>query len=237
MYDWLTKQSNPIFEYSEEVEEFTAKRWKNPYDLSRKYSLFTQFICMASYDQQHSTVLYLSLKTKPSKKLIEEVLLHFKDVKILFYGYEPFQLMLQNVRASSIQKILTKPLHPIIEDLFGKEPRIVDEEWFPQRGIFNVNNEHVKPYKSRDFDAVMKQLVKYGLTNFLTNFLLNDYCKHSYAVRYLAHATADFKITINENNHITNISFKDKLYAITPVLSEVTKFNEMNKNNIDEADS
>lgn len=207
MYDWLMKQPEKTFEYSDEIEEFTVKRWKNPYDLSRKYSLFTQFICMAAYDQQHSTVLYLSLSSKPTKKLISEVLLHFKDVRILSYGNQPFQIMLRNIRASSIQKVLTKPMHPIIEDLFGRTPRIIDEEWFPLKGTFYVKSNQLELYKSVAFDEVMKKLRKYKLTSFSTNFLLNERYRNSCALRYLAHETENLQVTINENNHITHIMF------------------------------
>ncbi|MBQ0140118.1 MAG: hypothetical protein KBT36_12555 [Kurthia sp.] len=208
MYDWLMKQPDRTFDYSDEIKEFTAKRWKNPYDLSRKYSLFTQFICMAAYDQQQSTVLYLSLSTKPTKKLIAEVLLHFKDVKILSYGDQPFQIMLQNIRPSSIHKIITNPMHPIIEDLFGRTPRVIDEEWFPIRGDFYVKREQLQPYKSENFSVVIKQLRKYELTSFHTNFLLNERYQNSYALRYLAYETTNFKVTINENNHIIRIKFE-----------------------------
>lgn len=237
MYDWLKKQSPKNFEYEysetiQVIEEFTAKCWKNPHDLSRKYSLFTQFICMAAYDQQHSTVLYLSLKTKPTKKLIEEVLLHFKDVKILSYGYQPFQLMLQNVRASSIQRILRKPLHPIITDLFGDSPRRIDAEWFPDRGVFSVESAQLIPYYSKEFDGVMKQLVKYEITSFLTNFLLNDHYRNSCALRYLAYAVKDLKVNMNENNHITYISFEHKIVEHTP--SNIITFDELNKNKTEE---
>lgn len=208
MYDWLTKQQIKIPEATYEIEEFTARNWKNPYALTRKYSLFTQFICMAAYDQQQCTVLYLSINSKVSSELIEEVLLHFRNVKILYYGNKPFQIMLQNVRPSSIKTILKDELHPIVADLFGRQARKIDEEWYPQKGVFLVQRGQLEPFKSKQFDEVMNKLRMYKLTSFETNFLLNDNYRKSNALRYLTYETEILKLTVNENNHITCITFE-----------------------------
>lgn len=207
MYDWLMKQK---VEHPEqfEIEEFLAKRWKSPFALKRKYTLLTQFLCLAAFDQDQSTVLYLSLKGKPEKELIEQVLLHFKDVKILYHGEEPFEIMLQNVRSSSVKRILESSLHPIIEQLFGNTSRQIDSEWYPIRGEFKVKREALEIYEDGAFDEVICKLREYKLTSFVTNVLLNERYRGSNALRYLAHATEHLTLTINENNHIKLITFE-----------------------------
>lgn len=207
MYDWLMKQK---VEHPDQFEivEFLARRWKSPLALKRKYTLLTQFLCLAAFDQEQSTVLYLSLKDKPEKELIEQVLLHFKDVKILYHGEEPFEIMLQNVRLSSVKRILGSSLHPIIEQIFGKTSRQIDNEWYPIRGEFKVKKEALELYEDRAFDEVISKLRDYKLTSFVTNVLLNERYKGSNALRYLAYATEHLTLTVNENNHIKLITFE-----------------------------
>lgn len=208
MYEWLEKYPETDYEKDFKIEEFIAKRWKNPYDLKRKYTILTQFLCMAAFDEEQSTTLYISLEAQPEKELVEEVLLHFKDVKILSHEEKPFELMLQNVRASSISIVLKKGLHPIVEDLFGRTPRMIDEDWFPNRGIFTVQKNCLERYVDPEFKKVLKILSKYKLTSFSTNFLLNEKYKNSHALRFLSYETTDLILKVNENNHITQITFE-----------------------------
>lgn len=207
MYNWLTKEQQQLQE-DFEIKEFFAKRWKNPYPIKRKYTLFTQFICLAAFDQDQSTVLYVSLEEDPSEQLIAEVLLHFKDVKVLSRDGRPFELMLQNVRSSSVKHFLKSDLHPIVEQLMGRKAREIDSEWYPSRGDFIVRKEALEPYIDKEFDKVIKQLRTYKLNKFVMNVLLNERYRNSEALRYLAHATNNLRLTVNENNHITLLSFE-----------------------------
>lgn len=207
MYNWLTKEQQELRE-DFEIQEFIAKRWKNPWPIKRQYTLLTQFLCLAAFDEEQSTIFYLALEENPSEELTSEVLLHFKDVKVLSRNGQPFELMLQNVRSSSIKYFLKGQLHPIIEQLMGREIRQVDTEWYPSRGEFVVRKEALEPYVDEAFDVVIEKLRKYKLTKFVTNVLLNEHYRNSEALRYLAHATNNVRLTVNENNHITLVSFE-----------------------------
>lgn len=208
MYDWLEKRFEEEVEVSLEIEEFRATKLKLPLDLKRKYSILTQFYCLASFDSEHSTILHISISDKPSIQLMEELLLHFKEVKILYNEHKPFEIMLQNVRPSSIVEILRRPINPIIEDLFGRRPREVDLAWYPPRGIFEVKSELLEPLEDTDFNKLLSQLREFKTTSIIMNTLLNDQRRNSLAFRCISHATEKMQITVNENNHITLLTFE-----------------------------
>lgn len=207
MYNWLIKEQRKLQE-NYEIEEFVARRWKNPYPIKRQYTLFTQFLCLAAFDEDQSTIFYLTINEAPTEQLISEALLHFKDVKMLYHKDKPFKIMLQNVRATSVKYFLKHKLNPIVEQLMGRKAREIDNEWYPVRGEFCVKKELLEPYEDKNFDEVIAKLRYYKLTSFITNFLLNDDFRNSEALRYLAHATNDLRLTVNENNHITLINFE-----------------------------
>lgn len=208
MYDWLERQQLFHLEANLEIEEFRAKKLKLPLDVKRKYSILTQFYCLAAFDSEQSTVLHLSIQDNPSPALIEELLLHFKEVRIFHHEDQPFELMLQYVRPSSITEILSRPLNPIIEDLFGRKSREIDRSWFPQRGVFEVKAELLENYYDEEFERLLSQLRQFNTTSIVMNTLLNDKRKNSIAFRCLSHASQKLELTVNENNHITLLTFK-----------------------------
>ncbi|MFE4354514.1 hypothetical protein [Peribacillus butanolivorans] len=184
---------------------FKIKKFIPESNVSKKYSILTEFFLLLG--AQHSDgVTSLYVHNKIDTQLIEEIMMHFDDTKVVLENELPTEIMLSKPNQESLTLIRSKNISPITKDLFGTSNKEFD--WRPVK-LYKVLSEFIDKYDDAEFDKVLdclKNTSPAPTTSLsLSSWTLKDSLKENLAIRYLAHKCKNLCLYIDDENNISTI--------------------------------
>ncbi|MGG2027981.1 hypothetical protein AB1282_19970 [Gottfriedia sp. S16(2024)] len=210
--EWLELYENleVVGDYDEvsmdfRIREFIPSKKDEPH-----FSLITEFYLMLG-NQFENGEISVFVNKKLDNWLITEVILHFKNCRVVYENDLPTEVRLSNPKKVSLNEIHKKGINPIISELYGKVSEI-EPEWSPSLG-YKVITEKLEKYEDQDFDMVFEYLIRTTKGKHLLSFswvslVLDESLKDSVAIRYFAHKCKNMYLWVNREKKITTIQLE-----------------------------
>ncbi|MFD4818609.1 hypothetical protein [Peribacillus butanolivorans] len=87
-------------------------------NIQKKYSLLTQFFLLLG-SQDDNSVTSLFVDNRIDNQVIEEIIMHFDNTKIVLENELPSEIMLSKPNQESLSFIRSNKVNPIIKNLYG----------------------------------------------------------------------------------------------------------------------
>ncbi|MGE7876717.1 hypothetical protein [Peribacillus muralis] len=187
---------------------FRIKKFIPESNVTKKYSILTEFFLLLGA-QHDDGVTSLYVHNNMDKPLIEEIMMHFDDTKVVFENELPTEIMLRKPNQESLSLIRSTNINPITKDLFGKSNK--EYVWRPVK-LYKVLPEFMEKYEDAEFDKVLDCLKNTSpsptTTLSLSSWTLKDSLKENFAIRYLAHKCKNLCLYIDDENNISTIKLE-----------------------------
>ena len=185
------------------IRKFTAES-----NVSKKYSILTEFFLLMGA-QYGDGVASLFVHNKIDNQLIEEIIMHFDDTKVVLENELPTEIMLSKPNQESLSWIRSNNLNPITKDLYGTSNN--QFEWSPPKS-YKVLSEFIEKYDNTEFDKVLECLKNTSpepiISLTLSSWTLEDSLKESFAIRYLTHKCKNVYLLVDDANIISTIQLE-----------------------------
>ncbi|WP_413022749.1 hypothetical protein [Peribacillus frigoritolerans] len=162
---------------------------------------------MGCQDENSVTSLFVD---RIDNQVIEEIIMHFDNTKILLENEVPSEIMLNNPNQESLSLIRSSHINPIIKNLYGTISKS-QYEWKPQKSC-KIIPEFIEKYEDMEFDKVLAYLKNTSkgpiISLSLYNWTLKDYLKGTFAIRYFTHKCKNAYIWVDDSNIITTIQLE-----------------------------
>jgi hypothetical protein len=175
----------------------------------KKYSLLTQFfLLLGSQDDKSVTSLFVD--NRIDNQVIEEIIMHFDNTKIVLENELPSEIMLSKPNQESLSLIRLNNLNPIIKNLYGTINN-TQYEWRPQKS-YKILSEFIEKYEDMEFDEVLDCLKNTSqgpiISLALSSWTLEDSLKDTFAIRYFTHKCKNVYLWIDDANIVTTIQLE-----------------------------
>jgi hypothetical protein len=211
--DWLKECDVDLFTIDNGLNEFRIKSIENLEKMQKKYSILTEFyITLAAKSSDSLTSIFLQEPSIPDE-LLENVVTHFNEIRIVTENNNPVEIMLKNPKIDSINYIQNNKKNPIIENLFYSETKNNLDEWTPRK-TYKIEKTKIVKYENLEFDGLLSYLSPPANQSFLMlpvyGWVLNDSLKDLFAIRYFTHKFKEVYLWVDANKNITNIQLTEK---------------------------
>ncbi|WP_285767449.1 hypothetical protein [Peribacillus sp. SI8-4] len=184
---------------------FNIKKFIPEAKVAKKYSILTEFFLLLGA-QHCDAVTSLYVPNKIDKQVVEEIMMHFYDTKVVLENGLPTEIMLRKPNQESLTWIRTKKTNPIIKGLFGSSNK--EYVWKPVK-LYKVLPEYIAQYDDPEFDKVLECLKHTSpgptTTLSLSSWTFKESLKENLAIRYLAHTCKNLCLYIDDENNIIAI--------------------------------
>lgn len=176
--------------------------------INKKYNVLTEFYISLTARFPNSRASIFLNETKIPVEILESVVAHFDNPKVVTNGKNPIKIILKNPKTSSVDHILKKNRNPIIEDLFDFNKNYSFREWTPPK-TYKIVPDTVEKYENDDFDSILPYLYMCNSQPFfifsIDDWVLNDSLKNSLAIRYFTHKFKEVYLWVDDDKNVTNI--------------------------------
>ena len=151
--EWLKPcEANNQFENNtDSFSDFKIREFTPNSNSEKKYSLLTQFfLLLGCQDEKSVTSLFVD---RIDNQVIEEIIMHFDNTKILLENEVPSEIMLNKPNQESLSLIRSSHINPIIKNLYGTISKS-QYEWKPQKS-YKIIPEFIEKYEDMEFDKVL----------------------------------------------------------------------------------
>lgn len=195
---------------SEEETEFVIERVLDLDKIKKRYSILTEFYISISAKSPDAIISIFLKESRVPTELLETVIAHFKEVKLIKENNNPVEIMLQYANEDSINYIKNQPGNAIVRNLFNPNSEVnTSDEWLPKK-TYKIESEKVNKYDDEEFDKVLPYLTPsknepYYLLTINEDWVLNDSLKNALAIKFFAHKFKEVYLWVDTNQRVTNI--------------------------------
>lgn len=206
--EWLKpfEVNNQFLDNTDSFSDFKIREYIPNSNVQKKYSLLTQFFLLLGCQDENS-VTSLFVDTRIDYQVIEEIIMHFDNTKIVLENELPSEIMLSKPSQESLSLIRSNHLNPIIKNLYGTMSKS-QYEWKPQKS-YKIIPEFIEKYEDMEFDKVLDFLKNTSkgpiISLSLYNWTLKDYLKDTFAIRYFTHKCKNAYLWVDDSNIVTTI--------------------------------
>lgn len=211
--DWLKECDVDLVTGSEkEGVGINIQRIEGIDKINKSYSILTEFfVSLTAKVSNSQTSIYLNEHNIPNT-LLEDVVIHFDDRKVVLENNIPIEIMLSRPKSSSIDYIKHRPKNPVVDSLYNiNTPMNEPDEWTPRK-TFRILADKIERYDNKDFDNILTYLKAPNNQSFiflnLYDWILSESLKDSLAIRYFSHKCEKVYLWIDENQKVTNIQLE-----------------------------
>ncbi|MGG4201657.1 hypothetical protein [Peribacillus frigoritolerans] len=208
--EWLKPcEANNQFENNTDgFSDFKIREFTPNSNSEKKYSLLTQFfLLLGCQDENSVTSLFVD---RIDNQVIEEIIMHFDNTKILLENEVPSEIMLNKPNQESLSLIRSSHINPIIKNLYGTISKS-QYEWKPQKS-YKILPEFIEKYEDMEFDKVLAYLKNTSkgpiISLSLYNWTLKDCLKDTFAIRYFTHKCKNAYIWVDDSNIVSTIQLE-----------------------------
>lgn len=214
MFFWLddaSKVENPKNSTSL-MNKFKTRRRIAHLDTSNyeyKFSVTSQFFLALALSSEKDTIITLSILQKDIlKELMENIAVHFQEVKGIYINETLDSIILSHVNTKS-SLLFNKNneedlIHPIIKNLFFFANSSKDLKYEVSKKLFKINKSRIDPFKTESFENTWRVIEKcFSDENELVirpkHWVLDDELKNSIALRYFSTVASNVYLWVNED--------------------------------------
>ncbi|MFI8495237.1 hypothetical protein ACIGC1_20405 [Peribacillus butanolivorans] len=209
--EWLKpfEANNQFEDNTNSLLDFKIRECIPESNIQKKYSLLTQFfLLLGSQDDKSVTSLFVD--NRIDNQVIEEIIMHFDNTKIVLENELPSEIMLSKPNQESLSLIRSNNLNPIIKNLYGTINN-TQYEWRPQKS-YKILSEFIEKYEDMEFDEVLDCLKNTSqgpiISLALSSWTLEDSLKDTFAIRYFTHKCKNVYLWIDDANIVTTIQLE-----------------------------
>ena len=209
--EWLEECTVDLKTSSGDEDQcFKIQQIENIEKINQSFSVLTEFfISIASKVSNTPLISIFLANAHINTILLEDVVTHFKERKVIMINNIPTELMLRHPKSNSVNYIMNSPKNPVIQSLYDINKPVEDsDEWTPRK-TFKVISEKIEQYENQDFDKILPYLkpAKGDSYLFLSLFdwYLSDSLKNSLAIRYFSHKFKEIYLWVDQNEKVTEI--------------------------------
>ncbi|MGW6302065.1 hypothetical protein [Peribacillus butanolivorans] len=131
--EWLKpfEANNQFEDNTNSLLDFKIREFIPESNVQKKYSLLTQFFLLLG-SQDDNSVTSLFVDNRIDNQVIEEIIMHFDNTKIVLENKLPSEIMLSKPNQESLSLIRSNKVNPIIKNLYGTINN-TQYEWRPQK--------------------------------------------------------------------------------------------------------
>ncbi|WP_350299919.1 hypothetical protein [Peribacillus frigoritolerans] len=209
--EWLKpfEANNQFLDNTESFSDFKIREFIPNSNVQKKYSLLTQFFLLLGCQDENS-VTSLFVDTRIDHQVIEEIIMHFDNTKIVLENELPSEIMLNKPNQESLSLIRSSHINPIIKNLYGTISKS-QYEWKQQKS-YKIIPEFIEKYEDMEFDKVLDCLKNTSkgpiISLSLYNWTLKDYLKDTIAIRYFTHKCKNAYLWVDDSNIVTTIQLE-----------------------------
>lgn len=194
---------------SEEDMGFMIERIRDVEKIKKRFSILTEFyVSFSARFPDSITSIYLK-ESNISDELLETVVAHFEETKIIKEKDKPVEIMLAQPKIDSINQIKNNPGNQIVKNLFNLNS-LADssDEWLPKK-TYKIEPQKIQRYDDKEFDNVLPYLTPPKNQPFLllsiSDWFLDDSLKNALAIRYFVHKFKEVYLWVDTNKRVTHI--------------------------------
>ncbi|MBK5480986.1 hypothetical protein JFV29_03420 [Peribacillus sp. TH16] len=209
--EWLKpfEANNQFEDNTNSLLDFKIRECIPESNIQKKYSLLTQFfLLLGSQDDKSVTSLFVD--NRIDNQVIEEIIMHFDNTKIVLENELPSEIMLSKPNQESLSLIRLNNLNPIIKNLYGTINN-TQYEWRPQKS-YKILSEFIEKYEDMEFDEVLDCLKNTSqgpiISLALSSWTFEDSLKDTFAIRYFTHKCKNVYLWIDDANIVTTIQLE-----------------------------
>ncbi|MET3321809.1 UNVERIFIED_ORG: hypothetical protein ABIC97_004927 [Peribacillus simplex] len=152
--EWLKpfEANNQFEDYTNSLIDFKIRECIHESNVQKKYSLLTQFFLLLG-SQDDNSVTSLFVENRIDNQVIEEIIMHFDNTKIVLENELPSEIMLSKPNQESLSFIRSNKVNPIVKNLYGTINN-TQYEWRPQKS-HKILSEFIEKYEDMEFDEVL----------------------------------------------------------------------------------
>ncbi|AXN40730.1 hypothetical protein CN689_23270 [Peribacillus butanolivorans] len=209
--EWLKpfEANNQFEDNTNSLLDFKIREYIPESNIQKKYSLLTQFFLLLG-SQDDNSVTSLFVDNRIDNQVIEEIIMHFDNTKIVLENELPSEIMLSKPNQESLSLIRSNNLNPIIKNLYGTINN-TQYEWRPQKS-YKILSEFIEKYEDMEFDEVLDCLKNTSQGSIislpLSSWTLEDSLKDTFAIRYFTHKCKNVYLWIDDANIVTTIQLE-----------------------------
>lgn len=211
--DWLTECDVDLSTGSQkEGMDIRIQKIEGTEKINKSYNILTEFfVSLTAKGSNSLTSIFLNEPNIP-QVLLEAVVSHFDDRKMVFEDNIITELMLSQPKTSSIDYIMHRPGNPVIKSLYDiNTPMKETNEWTPRKA-FRVKCDKIERYDNKDFDNILPYLKATDNQPFvflnIYDWSLSESLNENLAIRYFSHKCSELYLWIDQNQKVTNIQLE-----------------------------
>ncbi|MFE4349844.1 hypothetical protein [Peribacillus butanolivorans] len=211
--EWLKpfEANNQFEDNTNSLLDFKIREFIPESNVQKKYSLLTQFFLLLG-SQDDNSVTSLFVDNRIDNQVIEEIIMHFDNTKIVLENKLPSEIMLSKPNQESLSLIRSNKVNPIIKNLYGTINN-TQYEWRPQKS-HKILSEFIEKYEDMEFDEVLDCLNNTSqgpiISLALSSWTLEDSLKDTFAIRYFTHKCKNVYLWIDDANIVSTIQLELK---------------------------
>ncbi|MFF2290820.1 hypothetical protein [Peribacillus butanolivorans] len=205
--EWLKpfEANNQFEDNTNSLLDFKIREFIRESNVQKKYSLLTQFFLLLG-SQDYNSVTSLFVDNRIDNQVIEEIIMHFDNTKIVLVNELPSEILLSMPNQESLSLIRSDNLNPIIKNLYGTINN-TQYKWRPQKS-YKVLSEFIEKYEDMEFDEVLDCLKNASKGPIISLALSSWTLEDTFAIRYFTHKCKNVYLWIDDANIVTTIQLE-----------------------------